>query len=504
MKKIIITISILALTLASFGQYTEDKLPSGLTISTSIGDADYMILQKDGESNVKATRMDTIRSYMTVAMTSNVESLDSVSGSTGQFIISDGTGWLSPISAKYEGSGAYSFGYRKGTVGWGSFVIGGFATIVSPSQRNTASGIASFASGIGTVASGDYSYCGGVFCVSSGNSSFNGSGGSNTVSGKYAFNGSGNKNTVIGNDAFNGGGDSNTVSGEYAFNGSGGSNTVSGEYSFNGSGSSNTVSGYDSFNGSGKSNTVSGNGSFNGIGLNNTVSGDGSFNGGGFNNYAQSYSETTIGLFNDTAATHTATSYVATDRLLTIGNGTSTSAMSNALVMLKNGNTTATGDWTIDGDLTVTGMTNAETIPHMFAYFGDSTVIYTFAATDTWYHLTNATDSIYIYDEMDEFTVSNDTITFGAAGDYNLDFHLSFMGGNQDVYAVRFYNVTQGVGIPTGIAQTAQGASDIVSLTIIAYAEVALGDEIIMQIKCNTTDAATLKSSVIRLQYIHD
>jgi hypothetical protein len=58
---------------------------------------------------------------------------------------------------------------------------------------------------------------------------------------------------------------------------------------------------------------------------------------------AKSFAETAIGTYN-TSYTPTSTSaFSATDRLFVIGNGTSSGALSNALVMLKNGNTTFSG-----------------------------------------------------------------------------------------------------------------------------------------------------------------
>lgn len=53
---------------------------------------------------------------------------------------------------------------------------------------------------------------------------------------------------------------------------------------------------------------------------------------------AQSYAETAIGAYNTLAASFDPDSWVSTDRLFVIGNGTSSSARSDALVVLKNGN----------------------------------------------------------------------------------------------------------------------------------------------------------------------
>ena len=73
----------------------------------------------------------------------------------------------------------------------------------------------------------------------------------------------------------------------------------------------------------------------------------------GRNNEANSYGQTTIGYYND-AISGNLNAAVATDRLFVIGNGTF-SNKSNALVMLKNGNTTLNGQLTIDGDNQGTG-----------------------------------------------------------------------------------------------------------------------------------------------------
>ena len=72
---------------------------------------------------------------------------------------------------------------------------------------------------------------------------------------------------------------------------------------------------------------------------------------------AQSFSETAIGAFNTLATTPNATTWVATDRLFTIGNGPAPGSLSNALIMLKNGNTT------LNGALTLTNGTSSFTLP---------------------------------------------------------------------------------------------------------------------------------------------
>ncbi|WP_298543361.1 hypothetical protein [uncultured Aquimarina sp.] len=84
------------------------------------------------------------------------------------------------------------------------------------------------------------------------------------------------------------------------------------------------------------------------IGLSNTSSGFGA-TAIGFVTHAGSYSEIAIGL-NNTVVNGAKDFYQSTDRLFVIGNGISSIQRRDALVMLKNGNTTLNGQLTIDGD----------------------------------------------------------------------------------------------------------------------------------------------------------
>jgi hypothetical protein len=89
------------------------------------------------------------------------------------------------------------------------------------------------------------------------------------------------------------------------------------------------------------------------LGADNSVSG---FYAVGLGRGAQatSYGQHTIGLYSE-GFFSTDNTYVATDPLFVVGNGTSDAARSNALVMRKNGNTILNGQLTIDGDNTGAG-----------------------------------------------------------------------------------------------------------------------------------------------------
>lgn len=108
------------------------------------------------------------------------------------------------------------------------------------------------------------------------------------------------------------------------------------------------ASGYASTITGGNSNTASGTGSSIVGGKDNNASGSLSFVSGLYNT-AQSYAETVLGLY-ATVGSGTAGSYVDTDRLFVVGNGTGTISRSNALTILKNANSTIGGSLTINGN----------------------------------------------------------------------------------------------------------------------------------------------------------
>jgi len=111
-------------------------------------------------------------------------------------------------------------------------------------------------------------------------------------------------------------------------------------------GNQNIVSGFQSF-AMGAHNNISGPTSTS-FGVRNNITGIGTFTTGEFLT-AEARSQVTIGYLN-TAAAGNQLIKVPTDRLFVIGNGFDEDNRSDALVMLKNGNTTLNGKLTIDGD----------------------------------------------------------------------------------------------------------------------------------------------------------
>jgi hypothetical protein len=129
----------------------------------------------------------------------------------------------------------------------------------------------------------------------------------------------------------------NTASGASSSAVGGAFNLASGLNSTVSGGSSNTVSGISSTNSGGFSNTVSGFYSGNIGGTSNTVSGDKAAVIAGENNTAPSFGETVVGVNATSYTAADATAFDSTDKVFVVGNGSSTSARSNAMTVLKDG-----------------------------------------------------------------------------------------------------------------------------------------------------------------------
>ena len=140
------------------------------------------------------------------------------------------------------------------------------------------------------------------------------------------------------------GGYGNSSRGNYSFVGGGEGNYAYNIYDVVCGGYANvddSATGGSNFMGGGYENEIfRGNGTIIVGGISNQAHGGGSMILGGVGNITRSYNETVLGLYNiDIAGNHS--SWIGTDGLLTVGNGTSDVARSNALRILKDGTITA-------------------------------------------------------------------------------------------------------------------------------------------------------------------
>ena len=118
---------------------------------------------------------------------------------------------------------------------------------------------------------------------------------------------------------------------------------ASGNYAFIGGGRRNAASGLYSSVSGGQSNIASSDYSFVAGGFSNTASGRYSSVAGGLDNTAASYAETVLGSYAKSIAANDVNTFNSYDYVLRIGNGTGTSARSDAFQVKKDGTTTIYG-----------------------------------------------------------------------------------------------------------------------------------------------------------------
>ena len=269
-----------------------------------------------------------------------------------------------PDKAAFRAGGVSGTQWDKSNIGFNSFASGlstkassyyttalGFHSVASENyataigQQTTASGISSTALGSNTIASGEASTAMGSFSDATGiistamGYSTTASGGTSTAMG-YNTIASGDYSTAMGNSSNASGlistamGSITTASGDYS-TAMGRATTASGEFSTatgvgaNASGTASTAIGRQTI-ASGYVATA--------IGHFTTASGNFSTTMGN-STKALSYAETAIGVHNTAYTPNSETEWIENDRLFVIGNGTAYNSLSNALTILKNGNT---------------------------------------------------------------------------------------------------------------------------------------------------------------------
>jgi|GEM_PF-5272191 len=204
-------------------------------------------------------------------------------------------------------------------------------TIIPGGSNNTASDTGA------TISGGIYNTASNLYATISG-------GRTNTASASYSTIAGGYHNIASDTGATVSGGSDNEASGDFSTIGGGRNNiardtcsTIAGGYRNIATGDVSTIAG-------GILNETPADFSTIGGGFNNTASGQYATVPGGYQNIAQSYAETVIGVFATTTPAGNPTSFIPTDKLFHIGNGTSAAARSDAFTVYKNGNATLFGN----------------------------------------------------------------------------------------------------------------------------------------------------------------
>lgn len=271
---------------------------------------------------------------------------------------------ISTFTSTTNGAGgSYSFvaGRNNESTGYTSVVGGGDYNFATASYTTIGGGNNNYATAsYATIGGGNYNQVGAEYSVIAGGNnnfvtaqySFIGGGNYNFATAQYTFVGGGNYNQATASYATIAGGSTNEAGAQYASILGGYNNRIRGNYSGILSGYQNSIYNQYGFIGGGNYNQIYNNYSTIVGGNGNYITGEyasilgGNYNSayatfstviGGNNNLAYGFGEVVGGLFSAYDATQSSTTWVATDRIFTIGNGTASDATSNAIVILKNG-----------------------------------------------------------------------------------------------------------------------------------------------------------------------
>jgi len=156
---------------------------------------------------------------------------------------------------------------------------------------------------------------------------------------------------------------------------------------------------------------------------------------------------------------------------------------------------------TITGDLHIIGNITKTEVYHAYGGFQDVSQVITLV-NDTWAHITNATNDLWVLNEGDGISIVDDDIIIANTGDYTGNISLTLTGGNSKDFLFRLFNVTQNhahnwIGVSTTVSNYSNVALPI-------YIEATAGDHYQIQVKCVAGDDPTIRSAIFAISYLHD
>jgi len=256
----------------------------------------------------------------------------------------------------------------------------------------------------------------------------------------------------------------------------------------------------------------------------------------GYSTYALSYGQTTIGFFSDYELSTDKSNRVGTDRLFVIGNGYSNTNRSNALVMLKNGNTTLNGSLHVTDQYrdsnnesgtagqvlssTVTGTdwidaTTSVVTKQVFsaeyagaALYADGTDNIGFLTSDNagsannwmnFYHWSNTeTDGVGTndYDIILRFTLPEDFEAWGTTA-----IEIDYAGTTDANFTADVYLETSGTALASLVTTSGSGISTwaVANIPDTGLTTLGAGDTGVIVLHLTATDVVTEGDSAIRV-----
>jgi len=139
--------------------------------------------------------------------------------------------------------------------------------------------------------------------------------------------------------------------------------------------------------------------------------------------------------------------------------------------------------------------------PHGAMSFADSSAVIALSQ-NTWGKVTNAANDLFTVQDADDITIAGDSMTIQVAGDYIINWSLSFEGTSNDIWQIVVYKnaVLESVKMSR---KTSNG--DTGNMGLPAYVEnLMAGDDLSFYIR-NTgdNDDATMVSSSVIIYMLH-
>jgi hypothetical protein len=148
---------------------------------------------------------------------------------------------------------------------------------------------------------------------------------------------------------------------------------------------------------------------------------------------------------------------------------------------------------------------HVDSIWHAYGGFQDSAVVVDIVSSNTWYHVTNASGTLWTGLEGDGITMSGDTVIIANAGDYPGSISITVNGVTATDYHFRVFNVTQNEqsGFITGA--TTEGTGNYTNISFNVYLEANAGDRFVMQVEnTSSTQDITFEHANFYISYLHD
>ena len=139
--------------------------------------------------------------------------------------------------------------------------------------------------------------------------------------------------------------------------------------------------------------------------------------------------------------------------------------------------------------------------PHGAMSFADSASVIALTQNN-WGKITNAANDLFTIQDEDDLEFDGDTITIEVAGDYIVNWSLSFSGGPSDVFQIAIY---KNAALESVKMSRKTSNNDTGNMGLPAYIEnLVIGDDLSFYIR-NTgdNDDATMVSSSIVIYMLH-